>query len=64
MRQRTTTPRTGAVVIPFPRFSRPEHRKVAIDFKSTDFDAGFEFAMALVNSLKGRGFLISNRKGG
>lgn len=55
MSHRTPTPATGAVVIPFPRFSRPEHRKAPIDFKSSDFDAGFEFAMALVKSLKARG---------
>lgn len=63
MRQRTTTPTTGAVVIPFPRFSRPEHRKTPVDFKSADFDAGFEFAMALLAGLRGRGLLVSQTKG-
>lgn len=63
MPRRTKTPAPSAVVIPFPRFSRPVHRKAPIDFKSSDFDAGFEFAMALVKSLKGRGLLVSNLKG-
>lgn len=59
MPRRTPTPTLGAVVIPFPRFSRPQARKAAIDFKSSDFNAGFEFAMALVQSLKARGQLSS-----
>lgn len=63
MAQHKTTPAPGAVVIPFPHFSRPEHRKAPIDFKSSDFDAGFEFAMTLVKSLKARGYPVSQLKG-
>lgn len=59
MPRRTPAPAQGAVVIPFPRFSRPKSRKTPVDFKSSDFDAGFEFAMALVQSLKARGQLSS-----
>ena len=63
MPRRTQTPAPSAVVIPFPRFSRPEHRKAPIDFKSSDFDAGFEFAMAMVLTLKAKGCLASTLKG-
>lgn len=63
MPRRTATPAKGAVVIPFPRFSRPKHRRAPVDFKSSDFDAGFEFAMALVHTLKANGCLVFNKKG-
>ncbi len=59
MRQSTPTGAPRAVVIPFPRFSQPDHRKADIDFRSSDFDAGFEFAMAMVRHLKAHGQLHS-----
>lgn len=63
MANHTPAPSLGAVVIPFPRFSRPEHDKLPVDFKSSDFNAGFEFAMAMVRNLKAAGCFVSNRKG-
>ena len=59
MRKSANTGAPCATVIPFPRFSRPEHHKADINFRSSEFDAGFEFAMALVRHLKARGQLHS-----
>ena len=58
MRKLKSQPATaGALVIPFPRFSRPRHRKVTASVTTPEFDAGFEFAMLMVKGLKSRGLL-------
>lgn len=56
-------PVTGAVVIPFPRFSRPRTRRAPACAlgSSPDFDAGFnagiDFAFNLVRQIKAHGRL-------
>ncbi len=59
MAENRTPPAQPAVVIPFPRYRAPRHRRAqaAPTFTTPDFDAGFEFAMHMVNSLKARGLL-------
>ncbi len=59
MRKSASTGAPRAIVIPFPRFNRPAHRNAPVDFSSPDFDAGFQFALALVKGLKARGQLYS-----
>ncbi len=53
---KAAAPAPGALIIPFPRFSRPRSRKEAAAFSTPDFDAGFECAMTMVKALKARGF--------
>lgn len=48
-------PEQGALIIPFPRFSRPRHCKEPFASTTREFDAGFEFAMTMIKALKARG---------
>ena len=60
MAEKTKPTAQRAVVIPFPRFRQPPHRRAlaAPGFTSPDFDAGFECAMAMLKSLKARGLPV------
>lgn len=58
-KRKTTTPATppaSAVVIPFPRFGIPPHRRAG-NISSPEFDSGFECAMQLVMAMKARGLI-------
>ena len=62
MAKRNTTPQSGtvrnAIIIPFPRYrqAKPNRRSPGIP-STPDFDAGFEFAIMMINSLKEHGLL-------
>lgn len=52
----------SALVIPFPRYTRPRHRRIPANWGTPDFEAGFEAAMLMMQALRGHD-LISHLKG-
>lgn len=58
MAKRTPAPKTGAIVIPFPRYAQPAHRRLPSPgfANSPEYEAGFAFALSLVKAFRQRGY--------